>query len=396
MKLFPSFAAVVLAAHPCQTIAQAPGPDFAGIPGLDPLVPLAQEAAEDGDEPEGPVTLSIMEEVFSLSITDADNLLHDIPSDRLRYARLREMLANGKVRLEKLVVLRTKSGQRAITESIHELRYQTEFEPPRIPAAVPPVPAAPAQPPAAEKAEKAPPPAEAGPVGAVPGGKPKVDFPVTPSNSIAFETRNIGDTLEVEPVLGPDGITVDLTLVPQTVRYLGERSFGGPEVLKQPIIETGKVTTAVSVRDGQPYFLGTVHPPLANGFPGQPKEQRVWLEFLTVNVIRFDRAERLSKGAAATLALAQKLMIPGLRFRETSVLEAVEFLQKRSMEIDPEKKGVHFVLEAPPDLLRNRTITIALSECGLMEAVREVAALAGLVIEPTDAGLLLRAAPEKP
>ena len=43
----------------------------------------------------------------------------------------------------------------------------------------------------------------------------------------AFETRNVGDTLEFETVLGEDGRTCDLNFVPQHVGLLGFREIGG-------------------------------------------------------------------------------------------------------------------------------------------------------------------------
>jgi len=69
-----------------------------------------------------------------------------------------------------LTALNTKSGQRAVTESIDEVRYATEF----------------AQPATAK------------------------DLP-TPT---AWETRNAGDTFEFEPVVSPDQKICDLNLVP--------------------------------------------------------------------------------------------------------------------------------------------------------------------------------------
>ena len=54
-----------------------------------------------------------------------------------------------------------------------------------------------------------------------------------------------------------------------------------------------------------------------------------------------------------------------------------------------------YAAKAPPDLLR-RKITLSLSPVPLMEAVRELAALAGLVVEPDDSGLLLRAVGGQP
>src|SRR6202000_1637686 len=101
-------------------------------------------------------------------------------------------------------------------------------------------------------------------------------FPVTPTTPSAFETRNTGVTLEVEPVVGPDGYTIDLNLVPQVVEFEGFINYGSPitstvtnpitgvssqnvitpNVINQPIFSTRKVTTSVSVFDGATVVLG--------------------------------------------------------------------------------------------------------------------------------------------
>ena len=100
-------------------------------------------------------------------------------------------------------------------------------------------------------------------------------FPVTPTTPTAFETRNTGVTLEVEPLVGPDGVTIDLNLVPQVVEFEGFINYGSPiktastnmlgivtpfvltdNVINQPIFNSRKVTTSVSVWDGQTVVLG--------------------------------------------------------------------------------------------------------------------------------------------
>ncbi len=57
----------------------------------------------------------------------------------------------------------------------------------------------------------------------------------------------------------------------------------------------------------------------------------------------------------------------------------IQFLQQKSIELDPEKKGLNFVLKAPgqptPD---THLITLSLREVPLSEVVRYVAELAGL------------------
>ena len=81
--------------------------------------------------------------------------------------------------------------------------------------------------------------------------------------------------LEVEPVVGPDGVTIDLNLVPQVVEFEGFINYGSPiqttstnilgqqvvnvltpNIINQPIFSTRKVTTSVSVWDGQTVVLG--------------------------------------------------------------------------------------------------------------------------------------------
>jgi len=153
----------------------------------------------------------------------------------------------------------TKSGARAVIEIIEEFRYPTEFQPPQIPQTF----------------------GNQGGAGInlltgnTTGGS-SGSFPVTPTTPTAFETRNTGITLEVEPIVGPDGFTIDLNLVPQVVEFEGFVNYGSPiqttstnpftgvatvnvitpNVINQPIFSTRKVTTSVSVFDGQTVVLG--------------------------------------------------------------------------------------------------------------------------------------------
>lgn len=157
----------------------------------------------------------------------------------------------------------TKSGQRAVIEIVREFRYPTQFEPPKIPDTVGSVTTR----------------TDTG--GIIPlGGASSV--PVTPTTPTHFETRNTGVTLEVEPVIGPDGVTIDLNLVPQVVEFEGFINYGSPilapsssfintvtgglissppsvltpNIINQPVFSTRKVTTSVSVWDGQTVVLG--------------------------------------------------------------------------------------------------------------------------------------------
>ncbi|MGI9113886.1 MAG: type II secretion system protein GspD, partial [Chthoniobacterales bacterium] len=157
----------------------------------------------------------------------------------------------------------TKSGQRAVIEIVREFRYPTQFQPPQIPQTV-----------GSNFGNSS---SIFNPItGAFSNsGNSSGNFPVTPTTPTAFETRNTGVTLEVEPVVGPDGVTIDLNLIPQVVEFEGFINYGSPiqttstnilgqtitnvltpNIINQPIFSTRKVTTSVSVWDGQTVVLG--------------------------------------------------------------------------------------------------------------------------------------------
>jgi general secretion pathway protein D len=149
----------------------------------------------------------------------------------------------------------TKSGQRAIIEVVREFRYPSTFTPPQVPSI-------------------------ASTTGTtVVGGPTTVPVVVTPTTPQNWETRNTGVTLEVEPVVGGDATTIDLNLVPQVVEFEGFINYGSPinavgvstlgnvistsvpvllteNVINQPVFSTRKVTTSVSVWDGQTVVIG--------------------------------------------------------------------------------------------------------------------------------------------
>jgi len=155
----------------------------------------------------------------------------------------------------------TKSGQRAVIEIVREFRYPTQFTEPKVP--------------------------DISGRGTSNSASTTIALPVVgPSTPSNFETRNTGVTLEVEPVVGPDGVTIDLNLVPQVVEFEGFINYGSPiktvnpallgfvtgslsgitgltqsitltdNIINQPIFSTRKVTTSVSVWDGQTVVLG--------------------------------------------------------------------------------------------------------------------------------------------
>lgn len=146
----------------------------------------------------------------------------------------------------------TRSGQRATVEVIREFIYPTEFDPPQIPQTV-----------------------GATSVTGTPGTSSSSTFPVTPTTPTAFEMRPVGVRMEVDPVIGPDGYTIDLNLAPEVTEFEGFINYGSPintastdalgnpttvtlteNRIEQPVFSTRKVTTAVTVWDGQTVAMG--------------------------------------------------------------------------------------------------------------------------------------------
>src|SRR5437660_503842 len=123
----------------------------------------------------------------------------------------------------------TKSGQRAVIEIVREFRYPTTFTPPQVPS-----------------------------ITGGTGGTGTVSINVvTPTTPQTFETRNTGVTLEVEPVVGPDGVTIDLNLVPQVVEFEGFINYGSAIFGVNPNLISGTTVPTVLLTNNvinQPIF----------------------------------------------------------------------------------------------------------------------------------------------
>jgi general secretion pathway protein D len=99
-----------------------------------------------------------------------------------------------------------RSGQKAKIEVIREFIYPTEYEPPEIPQSV---------------GNNG---GQQNQNGASGGG----NVPVTPATPTAFETRNTGVTLEIEPTIGENDFMIDLRFVPEIVEFEGFINYGSP------------------------------------------------------------------------------------------------------------------------------------------------------------------------
>lgn len=146
-----------------------------------------------------------------------------------------------------------RSGEKATIEIIREFIYPTEYEPPELPNSV----------------------GTTSSLSLDGGGTSAGGFPVTPATPTAFETRNTGVTLEVEPTLGEDGFTIDLRFAPEIVDFEGFINYGSPiqttatdalgnpvivtiteNRIEMPVFSTRRVNTGLTIYDGHTVAVG--------------------------------------------------------------------------------------------------------------------------------------------
>lgn len=159
---------------------------------------------------------------------------HHIDKDGTPLRRwAQEKIRKGKAAIIETAMVTCRSGQRARASSGSEYIYPTEYDPPEIPNKV-----------------------------KLSGG---AKAPETGVNPTAFETRHVGTTLEVDSVLGPDNVSIDLNLAPEVVRLDGHVAWPNDDVeaklqARMPIFFKMKITTQVTLLDGGYAFLGTMRP----------------------------------------------------------------------------------------------------------------------------------------
>lgn len=147
-----------------------------------------------------------------------------------------------------------RSGQKATIEVIREFIYPTEYEPPQLPNSV-----------------------GAGVIGGATGtgGTAGGGFPVTPATPTAFETKNTGVTLEIEPTLGNNDFVIDLRFAPEIVEFEGFVNYGSPiqaqatdflgnpttvtiteNRIEMPVFSARRVNTGLTIYDGYTVAVG--------------------------------------------------------------------------------------------------------------------------------------------
>jgi hypothetical protein len=105
------------------------------------------------------------------------------------------------------------------------------------------------------------------------------------------------------------------------------------------------------------------------------KEPRVWLDFITVSIVRLDAAKgKDAKKVAALIEKAKSMILSHVEFRDATLGEGVDLLRRKSRELDPEKKGLNILLK--PSVGPTPKMTLNLNDMSLYEVLRSVAKLA--------------------
>ncbi|MCP5537022.1 MAG: hypothetical protein H7A51_12445 [Akkermansiaceae bacterium] len=213
--------------------------------GLTPLI--AQEAPFDplGKEAEAhlPRQVRIQVEYIEMSLEQMTELMDDPTvntSDIALRKRIGELTKTQKATIIETQMLIARSGEKATAESVREFIYPTEYEPAELPHTV--------------KIEN--------------GAEDKItkkDLATGPTPT-AFETRNLGSTLEVEPVIDTDNKVLDVRISPELVYHVENlvwsewKDHHGEANIMMPVFYTLRVTTAASVVTGKPCLLAALSP----------------------------------------------------------------------------------------------------------------------------------------
>ena len=179
------------------------------------------------------------------------------------------LVKDGKATVVETLLCTAKSGNKAISESVEEFIYPTEYEPSELPTNV------------------------------HVKGELEADKPIgntrdlaTGPTPTAFETRNVGSTLEIEPTLSHGDKIMDLCLVPEIVYHVGNQVWSewkgehGNSPIQMPTFYTLRLNTGVIISDGQIMLVAALSPKNKDGATDFTRKLMV---FVKADVIKAGR-----------------------------------------------------------------------------------------------------------
>ncbi|CAN5494994.1 hypothetical protein BH23VER1_BH23VER1_04490 [soil metagenome] len=191
-----------------------------------------------GDTPVPPAPISaqvgMLIEWFEMDSSSATRLLDENPDAHADATALRETLRNWvteeRASLFESAYLVTKSGQRAKSETSKHWIYPSEVAPGNGGWVV------------------------VGPIDPAARLRTRVNYS-------SLKTRLLGTIVEADPVVRPDGGTIDLELAPEIAEFGADRTIGyGTSSIEQPVFFSMKTQSSVAVRSGVPVVLSQHSP----------------------------------------------------------------------------------------------------------------------------------------
>lgn len=209
----------------------------------------AKIEADEIEEKKKPTDIGLLFEWIELDHRQANKLIRkhatQLDSNKLREI-LETMLDEEKAELVETAYYISRNGVRSMTESVDEHIYPTEYDPPETPQKIP-------------------------------KDIPLDQIPITPANPTAFDVRNVGTTVETEAVINHADSTIAISLAPEIVRHVGDRTIGDPKTLHaalahvyQPDFYVMRLATDLVLQDGD-------HTLVSLFTPAGKKDKRVML-----------------------------------------------------------------------------------------------------------------------
>jgi Flp pilus assembly secretin CpaC len=174
------------------------------------------------------------------------------------HARMRTLTKEGKAKVLETSIVTSRSGQKAVSESITEYIYPTEYDPGGLGWTPPALPM------------------DA-------SGQPIFKIPLRPTHYPAFETRNVGVTLEIEPTVEASGKTIDLRFAPEIVQFMKLDTHmefhdqWGDASMRYPRFTRFCTSTSITLRDGKFGFVGVLTPTKKDGGPDTTRKTMLFV-----------------------------------------------------------------------------------------------------------------------
>jgi hypothetical protein len=219
----------------------------------------------------------LREEWFTLPQEDLRQLLVAGYNDsELRQAML-QRVQQQTVTLDRIMLVRAISGQRVKVQQIDEFPYPTDFDPAQACQSLAILDVA-----AISAVLKQP---------LTPLTPQKQRLPQRPGHDLnggmglktmvtgtTFTVRNVGDTLEFDPIISDDGTTIHLTMASERCEFMGEVTYND---VTQPQFQLRKIFTSIEATTGLPILAGTCSKASRTGRAQAKDDGSVTVSFVT-------------------------------------------------------------------------------------------------------------------